>query len=146
MPTAYVDPDAARELRRLRMVRSRYLPRAEVAMPLKYRVSFDGPVSRDHTQRITRSNEMDAREAAEDVAHLRRLGYTGIEVVPVRASTRARAHGRRIHTAAFDARVAAIEASEAQSGRTGNAYAIATAQFEREGRRIFRRRSRGRVS
>lgn len=68
--------------------------------------------------------------------------------------TRVRAHGARRgrttyrvrsyvragpeHTAAFRRRVAAIQ----RSGGAANAYSVATRQFEREGRKIFRKHAR----
>jgi len=101
-------------------------------MPLKFKVSFDAPKvgatgRYSETERIERSNEMTAKEAADDVRLLKSYGYRGIKVVPVRPSARARGHSRRVHTAEFDATVAAIEASEIEAGRSGNPYAIATA-------------------
>lgn len=109
-------------------------------MPMRYKVEFDYPISSRTKGHVVRAGTMSAEEADADVAHLRALGYTGIRVVPVQPSARARGHTRRIHTAAFDAEVEAIEAKSIESGRHVNPYAVATAQFEREGRPIFRRK------
>lgn len=63
-------------------------------MSRRYKVSFIGD---RWGNRVTRTNEFTRTEASEDVRHLRSLGYRGIEVVPVRASARARAHGRHLY-------------------------------------------------
>jgi hypothetical protein len=93
----------------------------------RYKVSFEGGPTNTtggHYPRIERTNEMSIAEAQADMEHLKRLGYKGIRLVPVRearhpnGSFKASAHPRHLRMSAESASDwAAIEAAEASELR-----------------------------